>query len=291
MLARTLELLGLRSAAVWAYQRTLRHRANDADLHLRLGETLAGLERWDAAAHALRHAARLRPRCCETHGNLALALHRAGRDQAALEALSALCALHPRRAELHVLLGAWLRRRHRPAEALRAFRDALSAEPAPPTTRFFLGEAMLGVEEWQALLRELEHARRTSHAATTAVSPRARPRARGGDPTPPARGRERLRATGRALVARWARDAGRLADAFQQLACQPRRLALLLAGRWHARRGRAAHAIRCFREAQALRAPGVNRGPEVVRQAPARPARHGTARGIPWLARRGAALP
>ena len=287
--ARTLELLGCRGAAAWAYRRALRHHASAAELHLRLGETLAVLERWDEAAHAFRHAARLRPRCEDAYGNLALALHRVGRDQAALEALRALGALHPQRAELHLLLGAWLRRRGHSAEALRAFHHALAAEPVPPTTRFFLGEALLGAEEWGALVAELKHARGVASTATRArpacghVAP-ARPRR----PSPAPGAWEHTRRAARRVVVHVAQAALALAEGAHRLARGPRRLALLVAGRWHARAGRAPRAIRCFREAQALRGHNLSRAPVplAVRRAPLRQMARIPGVGPLWLARR-----
>lgn len=237
--ARALELLGLCGAAVWAYRRALRRRPADTELCLRLGETLGALGRWDEAAHAFRCAARLRPRCAEAHGNLALALHRVGRDQAALEALRALSALHPRRAELHLLLATWLLRRRHPAEALRAFRAALAADPVPRSTRFFLGEALLGVEEWERLVDELGHARGLATRAHAATPRRVEAR-------PGLRAWRRARRFPQLVGTRVTRRA-------RALARLPLRLALQVAGRGLARAGRAPQAIRCFRRADALR--------------------------------------
>lgn len=237
---------GWRELAARLYRRALRHAPTDAEASLCLGETLATLERWDEAALAFRQAARLRPDCADTRGSLAWALARAGRDDAVTDALRQLVELQPGRAEPHALLGAWLRRRGRPAEALRAFRDALAAPSAPATTRFVLGEALLGIEPWRTLAAELEQARALAQRAAGAPSLLPPP-----DASAPSRVAAALRArlagvgrgcqAGLALLGLTLRRAGR-------------DLLLALGGRL-ARAQRARLALRCFRMAERLRPP------------------------------------
>ncbi len=246
--ARGTEFVGWRSAAVRLYRRALRHDARDAASCFRLGETLGALERWDEAALAFRQAARQWPECAETRGNLAWVLARAGRDEATAVALRELAGLQPGRAELHALLGAWMRRRRRPVEALRAFRDALQAESAPHTTRFLLGEALLGREAWRALADEVVCARELARRQPGTLSAVA-----SGAPTP--RALARLGVALRKRLAPWARRRDALEEHGRLALRHGRRRVLLALGRRLARRGRASLALRCFRAAERLRAP------------------------------------
>lgn len=259
--------LGLRPAAVALYRRALRRAPADAGLHFHLGETLSALGRWDEAAQAYRHAARHRPGCAETLGNLALALARAGREEAAAEALRELTEQHPERAEPHALLGAWLRRRGRPAAALRAFRHALRAAPAPASSRFALGEALLGTAAWLDLAAEVERAR--------VALPRAAGTLRAVPAAPPAASVwARLRAACASGLAPLRRAWLARRESWRDRLRRRRRLLLLDLGRRAAQQGRAALAIRCFRAAEALRPEGEHaQAHPAARREPARPPR------------------
>ncbi len=250
LVAHVARFAGWRDLAARLYRRALRHAPTDAEASLSLGETLFALERWDEAALAFRQTARLRPDCADTRGSLVWALARAGRDEAVTDALRQLVELQPGRAEPHALLGAWLRRRGRPAEALRAFRAALAAPSAPATTRFVLGEALLGIETWRTLAAELEQARALSLNAVDA--PSAIQAASVAAPAGPlARLRQALRA--RLTRAAHGRDAWR-ARRRLELHHLGRQLLLAL-GRRLARAERARLALRCFRAAERLRPP------------------------------------
>jgi tetratricopeptide (TPR) repeat protein len=155
--------------AAWAYADAIAHAPRDPELHFLRGTALGRARRWPDAARSFAAAARLRPSSVEYQGALVVALDRAGRDRELVEALRRFAELRAGEGEVHVLLGAVLRRAGRKAEALRAFRLAVRLGPLPATRRFVLGEALLGVEGWQAALAAWNEARQLEAASGSVI--------------------------------------------------------------------------------------------------------------------------
>ena len=160
LLGLAMEWCGWPAGAEQAFRDALRANPGFPSAHYRLGEALARQGRWLEASRAFKDAVRLKPSSAELQGNLVLALGRAGRWDAVAEELLRLTALRPREGELFVLLGAVLKRSRRHHEAIRAFRWAVRLHPAPPGKRFFLGEELLGLRVWQAVLASWNQALR-----------------------------------------------------------------------------------------------------------------------------------
>jgi tetratricopeptide (TPR) repeat protein len=176
-LGSALLFCGWSEGAAQAFRDVIRLSPGLAAAHFGLGEALARRQRWSAACDAFREAVRLAPGDVEAHGNLLLALGRCRRSAAAVRVLLDLIRLRPNQPELHLLRGALLIELGRPGEAIAALRWAARL-PAPPcTTRFFLGEALLGAEGWRSAAASLAAARslRQPHPAIPAPTARRRP--------------------------------------------------------------------------------------------------------------------
>lgn len=157
-LGRLLSLGGWDAGVLRACADALRVDPELGEAHFRMGEAFARRRLWLEASRAFGEAARLAPASVEVQGNLLLALWRAGRREPALRSLRRLIHLRPNQAELHLLRGALLMRLRHPEEAIRAFRWAAGLELSPHWQRFFLGEALLGAREWDAVVRAYERA-------------------------------------------------------------------------------------------------------------------------------------
>jgi tetratricopeptide (TPR) repeat protein len=167
-LARALDWVWARGAA-WAYADAIAHAPRRAELHYRRGQALTRARRFPHAARSLAEAARLKPSSVEYQGALVVALDRAGDQDGVVEALRRFAELRPGEGEVQVLVGAVLRRCGRQAEALRAFRLAVRLGSLPPTRRFVLGEALLGVEGWQAALAGWNEARQIEASSGSVI--------------------------------------------------------------------------------------------------------------------------
>jgi tetratricopeptide (TPR) repeat protein len=167
-LARALDWVWARGAA-WAYADAIAHAPRRAELHYRRGQALTRARRFPHAARSLAEAARLKPSSVEYQGALVVARDRAGDQDGVVEALRRFAELRPGEGEVQVLIGAVLRRCGRQAEALRAFRLAVRLGSLPPTRRFVLGEALLGVEGWQAALAGWNEARQIEASSGSVI--------------------------------------------------------------------------------------------------------------------------
>jgi tetratricopeptide (TPR) repeat protein len=167
-LARALEWVWPRGAA-WAWADAIAHAPRHPELHFLRGRALGRAGRWADAARSLAAAARLRPSSVEYQGALVVALDRAGREGELVAALRRFAELRPGEGEVQVLLGTVLRRCGRAAEALRSFRLAVRLGSLPATRRFALGEALLGVEGWQAALEAWHEARQIEASSGSAI--------------------------------------------------------------------------------------------------------------------------
>lgn len=259
LLASLSAFWGARTLAARHLRRALHHAPADPEISLRLGELLLGQERWPEAALVLSEAARRAPVCAETWGNLALALHRAGRWSAAAAALEALATQTPHPAEVLLLRATLLRRLGHSAQALHAFRAAAGATSAPAGTRFFLGEAMLGAEAWQALCQALPQATALTRTGAPDVTVGPRRRHVETRPSPTVHPQRSAWTTRMSRLPR--RAAAACASAAARLRAQTSRAArhalghaLEACGRALCTRGATPLAIRCLREGVALRA-------------------------------------
>jgi len=167
-LARTLDWVWPRGAA-WAYADAIAHAPRQPELHYLRGQALTRARRFPEAARSLAEAARLAPSSVEYQGALVVALDRAGRQDGVVAALRRFAELRPGEGEVQVLIGAVLRRCGRKAEALRAFRLAVRLGSLPPTRRFVLGEALLGVEGWHAALAGWNEARQIEASSGSVI--------------------------------------------------------------------------------------------------------------------------
>jgi tetratricopeptide (TPR) repeat protein len=250
-LGEILTTWGWLGGAVWAYYDAINADPGHTDAFFRLGEILLRRRRWEEAAEALREAIRLQPRHVEAHGNLALALYRQGTLGEAATIIERMTRLRPFEAELHLLRGAILRRRGLHGEAIRAFRWAVNLELHPRTSRFYLGEEVLGRPQWESLVESYRDAktmdqttsRSTLRAESVQSCSRERRRhVRGARPAAREKpfGARRRSVPGRSLLNRF--------TALYHFICGKTRLLL---GRVIASQRRPHEAIRAFRQAHA----------------------------------------
>jgi tetratricopeptide (TPR) repeat protein len=148
----TLAFWGWQGGAIQAYRDAVNANPNLVEAHFRLGEAFLRRQEWPAASSAFRHVLRLRPANEEAWGNLVLSLGKAGQVKDAIDGLQRLIQVRPRSAELHVLLGVLLNKSRCFHEAIRAFRRSILLRPASAAHLFYLGEDLLGAEEWRTLM-------------------------------------------------------------------------------------------------------------------------------------------
>ncbi|HET7295130.1 MAG TPA: hypothetical protein VFM88_22120 [Vicinamibacteria bacterium] len=155
---RMLVALGAPGLAARAFRDAVHAAPRLAPAHFALGDALGRRGRWAQAAAAYGDAARLR-RDPEYQGNLVHALGRAFLWRDALAACDSFGAILAEDGEAFLLRGLILRRLGRPNEAILAFRRAAQLPAAPAGRRFYLGEALFGVEAWQRAQAALSQAR------------------------------------------------------------------------------------------------------------------------------------
>jgi len=146
-----LGVLGLNAQAARALRAAVAASPENLEAYARLAETLMRLERLAEAAAVLRAGLRRAARSDELQGLLVLVLARQRRLRALLDELRRFTRQRSSSAEARLLLGALLARRGETVASLRCFRDAARLDPLPAGRLFRLGEALLGVEEWEAL--------------------------------------------------------------------------------------------------------------------------------------------
>jgi protein O-GlcNAc transferase len=157
-LANLLEGRGRLEEAVASWREAIRLMPDrQAQLHNRLGNTLAALNHLDQALTEYDHALRSNPRSAVAQYNLAHLLNRLGRLEEAAERYRRAIALEPGFAAAHNNLGHVLNRLGRHEEAARCCREALRLRPGDPAAQNNLGNALAGLarfEEAEACYRE-----------------------------------------------------------------------------------------------------------------------------------------
>lgn len=170
--ARTLSWWGLDSLAIPAWRAVVRRNGGLLDAHFALGEALLQRAAWREAGEAFREVVVRAPGHAEAWGNIALACARQGAVERAVSALERLAAVGPHGPEPLLLAAALLKKQRRAGAAIATFRRAAGVRPSALTVRFFLGEAILGRCEWEALVAShLEsHGLALASPATTATA-------------------------------------------------------------------------------------------------------------------------
>jgi tetratricopeptide (TPR) repeat protein len=260
---RAVAWVGWHSGAAQIFREALADDPSLIEALYSLCDALMQGERWVEAAGALRDLTQQVPASVELQGNLVLCLARAGDQDAAIDALDRMIRLRPFQPELHLLKGALYRKRRQHGEAIRAFRWAVSLGHSATVTRFQLGEAILGLEHWQALLQRYESALAVPHEGSSFEPSASALNA------PPLPVLDSVAPDGEPFPL--ARPSG------PQTPSPPRRLSLrlvewgeLLAGRWqvlldrHFKRGDPHLAIRRYRRAWALRSERLGTSPNGV---------------------------
>ena len=246
---RACSFWGWSGGAVVGYREALRHNAHFVDAHFALGEAHLRRREWAESAEAFREVVRREPRNSEALGNLAFALVQQGAVERAAQALRRLGQARPQEPEPHLLVGALFKKQRRMAEAIAAFRFAATLQPAPPGTRFFLGETLLGGKAWTALLQTHRELREAGVPVPVPVKARAGQR----QVTPPQR-KPTVRPTHSRLRQRFGVALRRLADRAIAAYLVASGKAQLFLGRFIASQRRPHEAIRAFRQALAQRA-------------------------------------
>jgi tetratricopeptide (TPR) repeat protein len=177
--SRWCAFLGLPGIAAFLLRRAATAHPEQADVSFLLGECELKRGRWPAAATAFERSLRRRPGDIEALGNLTLALVRMGAIERAGQTLRRLIERRPVDPEPRLLLGALLRRQRRTGEAIAAFREAARLHPMPTTRRFFLGETLLGSQEWTRLLATHGEAQPVASVAAAQTRRAAATRQRG----------------------------------------------------------------------------------------------------------------
>jgi tetratricopeptide (TPR) repeat protein len=175
---------GLDRLALPALRSAVARNAGLLEAQFALGEVLVRRRAWGEAREALREVVLHVPSHAEALGNLALACAHLGAVERAVWALERLAAVGPPGPEPLLLAAALLKKQRRSGDAIAAFRRAAEVGPSVRTVRFFLGEEILGLREWEALVaghRELHQATpspprvRTHTAVAPSNVPRRRP--------------------------------------------------------------------------------------------------------------------
>jgi TolB-like protein/Flp pilus assembly protein TadD/DNA-binding winged helix-turn-helix (wHTH) protein len=131
--------------AVTAFRKLAAANPVDADVHIGLGEALAGLERGEEAEASFRRAVAVEPAFWSAHAALAHHLFQRGRIAEATEALRKVAELVPSSAAAWSNLGGALQMQGDFDAARRAYGRSLQLEPSQnaysnlATTQFYLG--------------------------------------------------------------------------------------------------------------------------------------------------------
>lgn len=252
-LGRLLASLGTPGLAAFAFRDAVRVEPRLAPAHFALGEALGRKGRWGEAAAAFAAAARLRSDA-EYQGNVVYALGRAFLWREALQACDRFGELLAEDADVLLLRGLILRRLCRANEAILAFRRAAQL-PAPAAgRRFFLGEALFGVEAWRSAAAALSQARGIGPAQALGSRLNAAPARRKALAGPRRAARERRRLAGIARALGLAKGGGVTAArrSWRFIARNVRRLAAVLASLVRHEPHYALRALRAGRRLDAL---------------------------------------
>jgi Tfp pilus assembly protein PilF len=125
-----LEALGLHEKALPHFERAVRARLDDGDLHLALGRCLSGLANFDRAVQVLGRAAALSPDEGEVQNALGVALYKTGANTAARAAFLRAVHLSPDEVPFLVNLGRTCTDEELFTEARAVLEHALRMEPS-----------------------------------------------------------------------------------------------------------------------------------------------------------------
>jgi hypothetical protein len=125
-----LEALGLHERALPHFERAVRSRTDDGDLHLALGRCLSGLANFERAVQVLGRAAALSPDEGEVQNALGVALYKTGENTAARAAFLKAVHLSPDEVPFLVNLGRTCTDEELFTEARAVLEHALRMEPS-----------------------------------------------------------------------------------------------------------------------------------------------------------------
>jgi tetratricopeptide (TPR) repeat protein len=128
-LGNTLAGLGRWDKAVETLEQALKLDSHRPEIHFNLGNTHARSGHWEQAVASYRRALALRPDCGKTHTNLGSVLMEQDRLEEALAHFQRALQLHPDAAEMHYNVGVALARSGRGEEAIACYRHAIALRP------------------------------------------------------------------------------------------------------------------------------------------------------------------